>query len=189
MRNCDDEQAIKQAGRFYAAAHETSQAYKFTRVLPWEERINFAKTFGGIYSPEAYTSVSSRALSKLRSAHRYLFMRLTGWNGVESIDEEASVSSLTIGSDDSNEEFYDTRSRWLYAYAATIERERTHKQIAMTWPGSDLLVSYLHPAPSVDYQFRKGRYRISRVVQRLGLELNLEKIKLSKNIVSIVKSY
>ena len=40
LRNCDDEQAARQAGRFYAAAHATSQAYQFTRKLPWNERVS-----------------------------------------------------------------------------------------------------------------------------------------------------
>ena len=57
LRCCDDEQAARQAGKFYAAAHDTSQAYKFTQGLPMKERVDFVKTFGGVYAPEAFTSV------------------------------------------------------------------------------------------------------------------------------------
>ena len=184
LRNCDDDQAAKQAGRLYAAAHETSQAYKFTRQLPWDQRVNFAKTFGGIYAPECYTSLSSRALSKLRAAHRYLYMRLTGWTGEECFDDEATVRSLSIGSTDSDEEYYDTRSRWLYAYAAATEKLTQYRNVGR---GSGRLdVEHLQPAPTIEYQLRKARHRIRKVMNGLNLDLEMSTIRLSKTLIDVV---
>ena len=134
LRNCDDEQAMKQAGRLYAAAHDTSQAYQFTKHLGWQQRVAFAKTFGGIYAPECYTNVSEKALSRLRAAHRYLYMRLTGWIGEEAFDEEATVESLSPASTDSAEEYYDTRSRWLYAHCMILVFFKTYCRIALISP-------------------------------------------------------
>lgn len=170
---------MRQASRFYAAAHEASQAYQFTRRLPWNERVNFAKVFGGIYAPEAYTSLSIKALSKLKAAHRYLYMRLTGWSGIESFDEEATVSSISIGSEDSNEEFYDTRSRWLYAHAAAMERTTLHQKVRGC---GTLLIEHLAAAPHVEYQFRKARYRIQQTIERLKIDICLEVIRLSRGV-------
>ena len=196
-RNSDDEQAAKQAGRFYSAAHETSQAYKFTRQLPWDQRVNFAKTFGGLYAPECYTNLSQRALSRLQAAHRYLYMRLTGWNGEEAYDEEASVSSISIGSEDSAEEFYDTRSRWLYAYAAA--KESTSKfggvrhsscSVARACRSDNMLVvEHLKPAPSVGMQMRKANYRIKSVIRKIGLDICIDAIAKSKCVESITKPF
>ena len=186
LRCCDDEQAARQAGKFYAAAHDTSQAYKFTQGLPMKERVDFAKTIGGVYAPEAFTSVSEKAMSKMRNAHRYLFMRLTGWNGVECYDEEKSVSSETIGSDDSAEEYYDCRSRWLYAYVATAKKSVVYSGIRAVHAADRLEVDFLHPAPTLQYQFRKARARIQRVVKKLDLELNLPSIRLSNSMKKIL---
>ena len=194
-RHCDDEQAAKQAGRFYAAAHETAQAYKFTRHLPWDQRVNFAKSFGGLYAPECYTNLSQRALSKLQAAHRYLYMRLTGWNGEEAYDEEASVSSLSLGSEDSAEEFYDTRSRWLYAYAAAKETVLTyggirHSACAVARSctvGRSLQICHLKPAPSVAMQIRKAYHRISAVTRKIGINIYFDSIKKSNAIDNLVK--
>ena len=189
----DDEQAARQACRLYAAAHETSQAYQFTRQLPWNERVNFAKTFGGLYAPECFTSLSAKALSRLRGAHRYLYMKLTGWEGEECFDEEASVSSLSIGSDDSAEEYYDKRSRWLYAYAATNEKLTKFRGIrnpyGTEWNPEPVLsmdIYHLKPAPSVEYQLRKAQYRIKVVSRKLCLGLDMEEIRFSKSLVKVV---
>ena len=186
QRSSDDEQATRQAGKFYAAAHETSQAYQFTRGLPEKERVDFAKTFGGIYAPEAYTDVSEKVMSKLRSAHRYLYMRLIGWNGIESYDDESNVSTETIGTDDSSEEYYDSRSRWLYAFAAGTEKLATYQRIR-GHVNKEFRVEFLHPAPTPQYQFRKARLRIQKVTGRLGLNLNLSSIRLSRCMLKILK--
>ena len=87
-KNCDDEQALRQASRFYGAAHEIAQTFPFTRALPMDQHVSFAKCFGSLYAPEAYTSLSERALSKLRAAHRYLCMKAIGWNGVEMVETD-----------------------------------------------------------------------------------------------------
>ena len=198
-RNCDDEQALKQAGKFFAAAHETSQAYKFTRHLPWQERVNFAKTFGSVYAPEAFTSISQKALSKLKAAHRYLYMRLTGWNGEECYDEEESARSISIRSEDSEEEYYDTRSRWLYAYAAGAERtvfyNRVQKSstecsfIASMTTGTRMTVVHLKPAPDVQFQMRQARFRIAGTIKRIGFRLVMDDLLLSKCVKSAVEPY
>ena len=186
LRNCDDEQAAKQAGRLYAAAHESSQAYGFTKHLDWDHKVAFAKTFGGIYAPECYTNLSTKALSKLRAAHRYLFMRLTGWIGVESVEEESTVSSLSIGSDDSAEEYYDTRSRWLYAYAAATEKRTLHSSRMSSSESRITAVDHLKPAPSIEYQLRKGHQRIAGAVKSLGLEIDIGSIKLSAAMAKVL---
>ena len=187
QRNCDDEQAMRQASRFYAAAHETSQAYKFTRHLPWKDRVDFAKIFGGIYAPEAYTWLSMKSLAKLKAAHRYLYMRLTGWSGVECFDEEATVSSLSIGSQDSGEEYYDTRSRWLYAYAATVPRSTLHQRVRRSNGAGAILVEHLAPAPHVEFQFRKARFRVQTTIDTIGLDLAMNSIRLSSGMRRAVR--
>ena len=185
-RNVDDDQAARQAGRFYAAAHEITQSYGFVSKLPWQERVNFAKCFGAMYAPEAYTSVSEKAISKLRAAHRYLCMKVTGWNGIESVEGGSTVSSCTIGSDDSDEEYYDTRSRWLYAYAATNEKKISYRQIRSC---GDLDVDLLHAAPTIGSQLRQASYRIKKVTRKLGIPLDSVNLKLSKSIMSIIKPF
>ena len=188
LRNCDDEQAIRQAARFYAAAHETSQAYQFTRQLPWLQRVNFAKTFGGLYAPEAFTSVSNKVLSKLKAAHRYLYMRLTGWQGEECFDEEATVSSLSIHSEDSNEEYYDTRSRWLYAYAAAAEKSTVYQKVRTPSATGTIIVDHLKPAPHIEYQFRVARFRVQQTMERLQFPLDLKMVRLTPCIRKAVAS-
>ena len=112
-------------------------------------------------------------------------MRLIGWEGYEAYDEEESVSSLSIGSDDSAEEYYDTRSRWLYAHVAALQRNVSYKNISGPYTKKKgindhrLQIDYLAPAPSVEYQFRQARWRILNVIRRLDININLQLIKLS----------
>ena len=185
-RNYDDEQALRQAGRFYAAAHEVMQSYGFVHQLPMEDRVNFAKCFGSVYCPEAYTSLSERVLSKLRAAHRYLYMKVTGWHGVESVEGGSSTASISIGSDDSDEEYYDTRSRWLYAHAASLLRSVSYMGVKGEPRSEPLELSYLHPAPTIEYQFRKAQYRISRTVKRLGIPLEMKSMKMSRTMEKLL---
>ena len=186
LKNCDDEQAMRQAGRFYAAAHEICQSYDFAKRLPLNERINLAKCFGSLYAPEAFTSVSDRAFSKLRAAHRYLYMKVTGWNGIEVVEAGSSNRSQSIHSEDSDEEYYDTRSRWLYAHAATIPKETQHTHIRGMQPNGQLVVEHLRPAPCPQFQLRKAQWRMQRVLGSLDVPLDLSKNRLSKNIVRVL---
>ena len=182
-RNIDDEHACRQAGRFYAAAHEITQSYDFVKRLPWKERVNFAKCFGSLYAPEAYTSLSAKALQKLRAAHRYLFMRITGWTGIESVEAGSSTESCSIGTDDSAEEYYDIRSRWLYAFSAAHQKTATHRRIAGS---GDVEIEFLHPAPTIGSQLRQARHRVSRVISRMVIPISLEKVKLSKSLATVL---
>ena len=150
--------------------------------------MNFAKTFGGLYAPEAYASLSAKVLSKLKAAHRYLYMRLTGWTGEECFDEEATVSSLSIHSEDSNEEYYDTRSRWLYAYAATAEKTTVYQKVRTPSAIGTIVVEHLKPAPHIEYQFRMARYRVQQTMERLQFHLDLKMVRLTSCIRKAVAS-
>ena len=135
-----------------------------------------------MYAPEAFTQISQTALRKLRAAHRYLFMKLIGWNGIESYEEESSLSSVSIATDDSNEEYYDSRSRWLYACAAGLKKSVVYSGMAH----GRVEIEFLHPAPTVESQLRKARFRIARVVKKLGMDLPVTRLTLSKSMETVL---
>ena len=102
---------------------------------------------------------------------------MTGWSGVECFDEEATVNSISIHSEDSNEEYFDTRSCWLYAYAAAAEQCTVYQ--ASRPAGCVSIVDHLKPAPHIEFQIRTARYRVQRTMHRLGIRLEIDEIRLS----------
>ena len=153
-----------------------------------DQRVNFAKCFGGLYAPEAYTSLSERALSKLRAAHRYLCMKTIGWNGVETVEaDDSTVRSISIGSEDSNEEYYDTRSRWLYGLVMCKPEPFKHRQIACDNGPITVEGVCLRSAPTIQYQIRKAEQRILGTIDELGIHLSFDKIYRSANVLKMTK--
>jgi len=115
-------------------------------------------------------------------------MKITGWNGVESVEAEDldETASISIGSEDSHEEYYDTRSRWLYAMAMGKPEYFSHRNIASNGGPTTLNIACLRPAPTVQFQIRKAKQRIRTVVENLGMHLDIDKIYRSPNVARMV---
>ena len=113
-------------------------------------------------------------------------MKVTGWNGIEVVEAGSSNESRSIHSEDSDEEYYDIRSRWLYAHAAAISKETEHKCVRGVQPNGELLVEHLRPAPCPQFQLRKAQWRMQRVLASLDVPLDYSKNMYSKNIVRVL---
>ena len=171
--NEDDDQGSRQAAALYRATHQIMQTYQFVFKLGHRDKVNFIKMHGAVYAPECYTNIGVAAMSKLRAAHRYLYMKILQWNGYcnnteVGADSTGDSSEISLGSTDTVDEF-DARSRWLYASIAS-----TFKEL----PGWTIQ----HPSPTIAMQLRQARYRIITVSHELALDIDIHSLRSSIEI-------
>ena len=146
ISNEDDEQAASQIAKLYINTHQVIQAYGFIFKLPRHERVCFCKMYGNIYAAEAYTSLSRKMMTKLRGAHRYLYMKILSWRGIR---KETNTGTEI-----------DCRSRWLYAVEASKK--------------SSINAHYIQiPAPTIEMQMRMRNYKIRQTSKLLKLNMDL----------------